>query len=355
MLNYLLWPFSFLYGVGVWIRHKLFDWKVIASEEIDIPVVCVGNITVGGTGKTPMSEYLIANLSRNFRVALLSRGYGRRTKGFLEVLTTTPFRDSGDEPKQMKLKFPETMVAVCEDRNEGIRRIREADPAVNLIIMDDAFQYRRVEAWANVVLMDYSRPVWRDHLMPRGRLRDLTGQMHRANFVVVTKCPPDMNAIDMRLVTKSLGLFPYQSLFFSEMRNGAAAPLYPDCADDLREGASVIVMAGVASPAPLVEEMSKRYNVVSTLIFPDHHPYRMRDLDRMQRALEDAPPGTVIVTTEKDAVKLTNRKRIPEAIQRKLYFVPVQLEFIEGTGSEFLRKLYTYVRSNQKYSLLHSH
>ncbi len=355
MPNPLLSPLAFLYGAGVHIRHKLFDWGVIASREFDIPVVCVGNLTVGGTGKTPMSEFLVDQLSRHYNVALLSRGYRRRTKGFVEVQVDTPFLDVGDEPKQIKLKFPDITVAVCEKRCEGIVHIRRLHPGVNLIILDDAFQHRQIEAWANVVLMDYNRPIYRDHLLPWGRLRDVPGQMHRANFVIVTKCPPEMNPLDMRLVRKSLGLYPYQSLYFSEMHNGAVSPLFPDCAaGSVPPAAPVIVMAGVASPEPLVEAMRRKYNVVDTLIFPDHHPYRMRDLDRMREALDNAPEGTVIITTEKDAVKLTNRRRIPPEIQRALYFIPVYIEFLEGSEEDFLKKLHHYVRSNQKYGLLHS-
>ncbi|MDR2885365.1 MAG: tetraacyldisaccharide 4'-kinase, partial [Rikenellaceae bacterium] len=246
MINILLWPLSLLYRVGVYIRHKLFDWKILRSREFDIPVVCVGNITVGGTGKTPMAEYLISCLMPYYNVSLVSLGYRRRTKGFLEVQTSTPFRDAGDEPKQIKLKFPHVVVAVCENRAEGIDRVRELHPEVNLIILDDGFQHRQVEAWVNIVLMDYGRPMYHDHMLPMGRLRDLPSQMHRANFVVVTKCPTEMNALDMRIVRKSLELLPYQGLFFSQMRNGMPAPLLSDIAKGgIATGASVIVMAGI--------------------------------------------------------------------------------------------------------------
>ncbi len=346
---------SGLYGLGVWIRHKAYDWGLVRSREFDMPVVCVGNLTVGGTGKTPMTELLVECLSRHYRVAVLSRGYKRRTKGFLEVETTTPFLDSGDEPKQIKLKFPEVTVAVCKDRGEGIDRIRELHPEVNLVVLDDGFQYRKVEAWANIVLMDYGRPIYKDKLLPSGRLRDTRGQMYRANFVVVTKCPPEMTPLDMRIVRKSLELLPYQGLFFSQMSNGTPTPLFADAAKgSVREGDPVVVMSGIGAPGPFEKAMRDKYRVVDTLSFPDHHPYRMRDLEKMQRALDKAPQGTVIVTTEKDAVKLTNRRKIPAHIQERLYFVPVHLEFLDDSQGDFLRKLYHYVRSNQKYSLLHS-
>lgn len=349
------WLASVLYGAGVRIRHKGYDWGLIASREFDVPVVCVGNLTVGGTGKTPMTELLVDRLSRHFRVAVLSRGYKRRTKGFLEVGMETPFLDVGDEPKQIKLKFPDVVVAVCKEREAGIERIRELHPEVNLVLLDDGFQYRKVEAWANIILMDYGRPIYKDRLLPRGRLRDTRGQLYRANFVVVTKCPPEMSPLDMRIVRKSLELLPYQGLFFSNMCNGMPTALFPDVAERrVAVGDPVVVMAGIGAPEPFVRAMREKFHVVDTLIFPDHHPYRMRDLKRMQQALDDAPEGAILVTTEKDAVKLTNRRKIPADIQRRLYFVPVHLEFIDDSEGDFLRKLYHYVRSNQKYSLLHS-
>ncbi len=353
-IKVLLWPLSLLYGLGVYIRNKLFDQGIMSSREFDIPVVSVGNLTVGGTGKTPMCELLIEHLSQYYNVALLSRGYKRRTKGFLEVTVDTPFMDSGDEPKQIKLKFPDTLVAVCEKRAEGIVHIRRLHPEVNLIILDDAFQHRQVEAWANIVLMDYSRPVYRDHLLPLGSLRDLPSQLHRANFVVVTKCPDDINPLEMRIVRKSLGLFPYQGLYFSQMRNGRVVPLFPDCATQtVLTGSQVIVMAGVGSPASLLESIRSKFQIVDTLLFADHHPYRMADLERMAQMLRKHPQA-VILTTEKDAVKLTNRKKIPAEIQRKLFFIPVRIEFLEDSERDFIHKIYHYVRSNQKYSLLHS-
>lgn len=354
MLKILLYPVSLVYRLVIWFRHKLFDWGVLKSEEFDIPIICVGNLTVGGTGKTPFAEFIIQNLSGQYNIALLSRGYRRRTKGYYEVFPNTPFREVGDEPKQIKLKFPEIVVAVCEDRVVGINQIRAQHPKVNLIILDDGFQHRYVEAWVNIVLMDYNRPIYNDTLLPVGRLRDLPSQLSRAHFVVTTKCPANMNALDMRLVANSLDLYPYQSLFFAGVQIGGAFPLFGDMAikAELTRGDSVIAMAGLAEPTGFVKGLKTQFKVVDTLIFKDHHPYRMSDLDKMQQALENAPAGTVIVTTEKDAVKLTNRRRIPVDIQQRLFFIPINIEFKDDSQDKFLQKLNTYVRTNQKYSLL---
>ena len=346
-------PLSWLSGMVVHIRHKLFDLKILRSEEFDIPVVCIGNLTVGGTGKTPVAELLIERFSEHYRVGVLSRGYRRRTKGFVLSTPTSSARTIGDEPRQMKLKYPSVPVAVCEKRAEGIRLLRKAHPEIELIILDDAFQHRYVEPWVNILLMDYNNPVYRDRLLPWGRLRDTRNQIHRANFVLVTKCPDDLNPLDMRIVINSLGLFPYQSLYFTRMRQGEITPLFADRAvGKVREGDPVIAMSGIANPVPLLENLRKRFDVVAELTFDDHHTYRLSDMRRLE-ALFAAYPDAVVLTTEKDAVKLTNRKKVPEAVQQRLYYVPIHVSFVADSESEFLRQLELYVRTNQKYSLLH--
>ena len=259
----------------------------------------------------------------------------------------------GDEPRQMQLKYPSVPVAVCEKRAEGIRLLRKAHPEIELIILDDAFQHRYVEPWVNILLMDYNNPVYRDRLLPWGRLRDTRNQIHRANFVLVTKCPDDLNPLDMRIVINSLGLFPYQSLYFTRMRQGEITPLFADRAvGKVREGDPVIAMSGIANPVPLLENLRKRFDVVAELTFDDHHTYRLSDMRRLE-ALFAAYPDAVVLTTEKDAVKLTNRKKVPEAVQQRLYYVPIHVSFVADSESEFLRQLELYVRTNQKYSLLH--
>lgn len=335
---------STLYGLAINVRHKLFDWKVLRSWEPDVPVVCVGNLTVGGTGKTPVVEFLVGSLGNRFTLAVLSRGYGRKTKGYLEVERNMSFRTCGDEPKQIKRKFPDTLVVVCENRRLGIREIRRRHPEINLILMDDGFQHRYVVPKVNILLMDYNRPVWRDHLLPWGGLRDSISQLYRANYIVATKCPAELNPLDRRIVLKWLGLYPYQTLWFTRMENLDPVPIFPDKAvkGQMRD---VVVMAGIGNPQPLVETLRKRYRVAGELIFADHHPYRVADLKKMSRALENAPAGTVIVTTEKDAVKLTNARRVPEALQERLFYLPVQLGFPDGNADEFIRKLINDVRT----------
>ena len=340
MLKCLLAPAALLYKAGVTFRHRLFDWGILKSEKFDIPVICIGNITVGGTGKTPMAEMVIAYMSQMHRVALLSRGYGRRTKGYLEVKADSHYRDVGDEPLQIKLKFPDTVVAVCEKRAEGIRRIRAEHPDVDLVIMDDGFQHRYVEPKVNIVMIDATRPVQHDRMLPLGTLRDLPEELHRAHYFVVTKCPEKMAPIDRRILRKVLIQVAYQRVYFTRFESFMPQPLFPDAApgEPLLQGQQVIALSGIGSPKPFLAALRGSYGVVAEMTLDDHHVYKVRDLNRL-RELLDKFPGAVIVTTEKDAVKLTNRAKIPEEIQRRIYYLPINISFIEDSATDFLQKL----------------
>ena len=261
MLKCLLAPAAFLYKMGVTFRHRLFDWGLLKSEKFDIPIICIGNITVGGTGKTPMAEMVIAYMSQMHRVALLSRGYGRRTKGYLEVNTDSHYRDVGDEPLQIKLKFPDTVVVVCEKRAEGIRRLRAEHPEVDLIIMDDGFQHRYVEPKINVVMIDATRPVQHDRMLPVGTLRDLPEELHRAHYFVVTKCPEHMAPIDRRILRKVLIQVAYQRVYFTRFESFIPQPLYAGEAADgsLTHGREVIALSGIGNPGPFLQSLRERY------------------------------------------------------------------------------------------------
>lgn len=348
MFKCLLAPAAALYKTGVKFRHRLFDWGVLKSERFDIPVVCIGNITVGGTGKTPMAEMIIAFMSQMHNVALLSRGYGRRTKGYLEVRTDSHYRDVGDEPLQIKLKFPDTVVVVCEKRTEGIRRIRAEHPEIDLILMDDGFQHRYVEPKVNVVMIDATRPIQHDKMLPQGTLRDLPEMLHRAHYFVVTKCPEKMAPIDRRILRKVLIQVAYQRVYFTRFECFPPQPLYPETdgePETLMAGRQVIAMSGIGNPGPFVASLRERFEVVAELVFDDHHVYRVRDMKTIAALLEKYPDAA-IVTTEKDAVKLIHRDKIPEPIRSRLYYLPINISFIEDSATDFLQKLEEDVRGN---------
>ena len=329
---------TLIYGAAVKLRHLLFDINVIRSEKFDIPIICVGNITVGGTGKTPTVEMLVEHYSQSYNIAILSRGYGRETKGYRVVETTDNYRDVGDEPLQMKVKFPEIVVVVCEKRTFAIRRIQEEFPDVDLIIMDDGFQHRYVEPLVNIVLEDYSRPIEHDNLLPYGQLRDTKSSLYRANYFIVTKCPESMKPINMRERKNWLLKKASQEIFFSRVMPEGVSPVFAGVAGRVTPGAKVIAMAGLGDNDAFFKELRTRYIVVATLGFDDHHMYRMSDLKRMT-AMLDQYPDAVIMTTEKDAVKLTNSKAVSVELRSKMFYEKISMHFVGQSRQELFDRI----------------
>ncbi|MBR5465541.1 MAG: tetraacyldisaccharide 4'-kinase [Alistipes sp.] len=347
MRDLLYVPLSLLYSMAVNFRHRLFDWGVLKSEKFDIPIICIGNITVGGTGKTPMAEMLIAYLKRTHCVALLSRGYGRRTKGYREVAVDAHYREVGDEPLQIKRKFPDTVVVVCEKRVEGIRRIREEHPEVNLIIMDDGFQHRYVQPKINVMMVDSTRPIQSDRMLPAGTLRDNPEQLYRAHYFMVTKCPEKMAPIDRRILRKVLVKYPYQRIYFTRFESFSPQPVFRDEADivPLKQRGKVIALSGIGNPKPFLSTLHENYQVVEEVTLKDHHVYRVRDMQLLEELLKQHP-GAVVVTTEKDAVKMGRKGKIPALVRQSLYYMPIDITFIEDSATDFLQKIEEDVRNN---------
>ncbi|MBQ2395047.1 MAG: tetraacyldisaccharide 4'-kinase [Alistipes sp.] len=329
-----------LYEVGVRFRHFLFDVGILKSEKFDIPIICVGNITVGGTGKTPSAELIIENMQRTHNVALLSRGYGRKTKGYREVTLEDSYRNVGDEPLQIKIKYPSTVVVVCENRREGIHRILREHPEVNLIVMDDGFQHRYVDPMVNVVVVDSSqKPVEQDHMLPYGRLRDIRSSLDRAHYFLVTKCSDSMSPLDRRLMLKELKRIAYQKVYFMRYETLPIRPIFPDCAAvTIPNFSEVIAMSGIGNPENFIRSLRLHYRVVGELTFDDHHVYKVRDTKDML-AMLNSHPDAYIVTTEKDAVKMFSSKKMPEAVRCRLYYIPVRMTYIEESDKDFIQNL----------------
>jgi len=263
-INRWLYPISFLYGIGVSLRNKLFDWKFLQSKSFDIPIICVGNIAVGGTGKTPHTEYLIRFLQDRYQVAVLSRGYKRHTKGYILADSESSARTIGDEPYQIKKKFPAITVAVDEKRVRGVENLLKLNtPKVEVVLLDDAFQHRYIEAGMNIILTDYHRLFCDDALLPAGRLREPDKAKNRAQIVIVTKCPADIKPIDYNIIAKRLDLFPYQKLFFSSFLYGNLIPVFPESGNtprklnSLKKSENILLVTGIASPVVMKEEIEK--------------------------------------------------------------------------------------------------
>lgn len=323
--------------MAITLRHWMFDCKLIKSQNFKTPIICVGNITVGGTGKTPTAEMIVGYMKQYYNVAVLSRGYGRRTKGYLEVKTTSSYRDVGDEPLQIKLKYPDALVVVCEKRTEAIHRIEAEHPEINLIVMDDGFQHRYVEPRINVVIVDSTRPYYEDDYLPAGTLRDKPESLDRAHYFIVTKCPVDMSPLDQRVWRMNLHKIAYQRVYFTRVIPTPPVAQFPT-QNVLNEGDEVIVMSGIGNPKAFISDVKRKYNVVGTITFPDHHVYSVADIERIVAKLEKHPKA-MLLTTEKDTVKLRRSRRVPDIMRERLFYQPVQVEFLEGSDVDFLGTL----------------
>ncbi len=333
--NLLLLPASKLYGMGVGIRNLMFKWRILKQREFDVPVVVVGNLAVGGTGKTPHVEYILDLLKFKYRIGMISRGYKRKTRGFvLATRRSTPL-DIGDEPYQIYQKFGRDIsVAVCEDRCAGIEELLRIDPKINLIVLDDAFQHRYVKPTVSIVLTDFNAPVSSDPPPPTGRLREPMGAIYRADMVVVTKCPERLKAIEYRIFKNSLKLFPYQGLFFSAVEYSPLQPLFPDEALQppylswLTETDSILAVSGIANPKPFVRHLRGFHAQVKVRQYPDHHNFTRRDLDSLLRRFNEMDgERKLLITTEKDAVRLINNPYFPQELKDCAYYLPVKVKF----------------------------
>ncbi len=332
----LLKPLSWLYGFGVYWRNRMFDLGVYKQREFDVPVVVIGNIAVGGTGKTPHTEYVINALSQRYHIGVLSRGYRRHTKGFvLASQRSTPW-DIGDEPYQIYQKFGRNVrVAVCEKRVDGIEQLLSIDPEINLIVLDDAFQHRYVKPRAAVVLTEWNRPVYNDDLMPLGRLREPASALNRADIVIVTKCPAQVKPLDIRLVFNHLDLFPSQKLYFSRYLYGGLVSVFPDetdfvpYLDMLTKDDAILLIAGIANPRPFVKHIRRYHIPVSVKCYPDHYNFERKDFLAIKQRFDSLQGRRkFIITTEKDAVRIANSPYYPHELKPVTFYIPITVDFL---------------------------
>ncbi len=361
MRKLLLFPLSWLYGLVVFIRNQMYDLNILNSTEFDIPVISVGNLTVGGTGKTPHVEYLVKLLKDKFEVATLSRGYKRKTTGFLQVETDSSVSEVGDEPLQIKNRFPEITVSVCENRVQGVENLLQPDKEKipDVVILDDAFQHRRITAGINILLIDYNRPVKEDQLLPVGRLRERPSQMQRANIIIFTKCPEEVTPIMRRILQKDVGLLPYQSLFFSTLEYEKLKPVFSAKRLDKTfysdKTHSILAVTGIAFPKPVHDYLNRFAEHFEDLTFPDHHQYSETDIEIILQNLESlSGKNKIIVTTEKDSMRLKDRKDLPDELKKVLYYLPVGVKFLENEGKDFNKKILNYVGENKSNRELHN-
>ena len=355
---------SWIYGVFVMLRNLLYDEHLLYTYTPQLPTIAVGNLAVGGTGKTPHVEYIAALLlDAGYKVAILSRGYKRRTKGFMIADEHATAASIGDEPRQMQLKFPNAMVVVSENRASAISRLSRQFPELDVIILDDAFQHRKVRCGLQILLTPADNLYVNDHLLPYGRLREHAYGAHRADVVVVTKCPPSMQPIDRRVITSSLHCPTFQELCFSfvrylapkkvfEQNTQVVSPQAADCSTPdymthpvFPDTAPVLLLAGIATPAYFREYAGER--VVAEMLFKDHHPYSAKDIARIAARLAQLPAEAVVLTTEKDAVRLRDAGIVPENMRSRMWYLPIEVDFLQDKNA-FDSRVLRYVREHRR-------
>ena len=345
--RYLLLPLAFLYGVVIWLRNWMYDVKIIKSASFNFPIICVGNLAVGGTGKTPMTEFLVEFLQYRYKTATLSRGYKRKTKGFAIADEKSTAIDIGDEPMQFHRKFPANTVAVGEERLVAIPQLLHQRPATEVIILDDAFQHRTVSAGLNVVLTECKNLYTRDFMMPAGDLRDVRSSIKRAHIVVVTKCPPGFTAQDRDDTIKELDLLPHQAVFFTEILYGKPYHLFNNSSCDFNEHTDVLLLCGIANPKPLKDFLASYVRSYDMLRYADHHIFSTQELLDIKKHFESIESGSkIIITTEKDAVRLQKFEK--ELLQYPIYALPIRHHFLFGGEHEFRQKITSFIDSFPK-------
>ena len=357
----LLYPLSWLYGVVIWIRNELYDNGILISTGFNMPLISVGNITVGGTGKTPHVEYLAQLLlEEELRVATLSRGYKRKTRDFRIASSDSSARDIGDEPMQVKKRFPGITVAVDRKRVNGIENLMKLTPQVEVILLDDAYQHRSLKPGFSILLIDYNRPINKDQLLPAGRLREPAANRNRANIILVTRSPERFKPIELREYVNRLEPSIGQHIYFTTMRYGDLLPVY--AGTPIKEVAwlkehikEVLIVSGIANPRHLRQYARSICTNISEISFPDHHHYTRKDLNRISQRfneLRNNNTPVLVLTTEKDATRLGEHTP-DQALQDALYAIRIHVHFLHDNKEEFDRQIRDYVNSNKRSSILY--
>lgn len=342
-LRLLLLPFSAIYGIAVWLRNCFYNWGWLRQTAFDIPVIVVGNLAVGGTGKSPMTEYLIRLLAAKYRIATLSRGYGRKTQGFREVQPTDTVAESGDEPLQFKRKFPEITVAVCEDRVTGVQWLQRSGHQV--VLLDDAFQHRALKPGLAILLFDYPRihkPRW---LLPAGDYRDWFAARRRADILIVTKTPDTVTKAAKTVQQQQLAVgHKPMPILFAGIDYGELRPVRPGVPAAVHNADVVVLLVtGIARPDPIYRYLATSTREVIHMRYPDHHAYTAADMARIsQRFSEIQHPRKIIVTTEKDCQRLVIPAFYEVLEDLPVYMLPIRFTFDRNDEAILRQKVLEY-------------
>jgi tetraacyldisaccharide 4'-kinase len=352
LLQILLFPFSLLYGTVMAVRNWLFNWGILPSCSFDLPLISVGNLSMGGTGKTPQIEYLIRLLKDSFAVAILSRGYGRSSNGFIIGSKKSNVKYIGDEPLQYIKKFDSIKVAVDEKRCRGTRLLLNKYPEINVLLLDDAFQHRWIKPGLSILLSDYFHPYYEDHVIPAGRLREFPIGYKRADVIIITKTPKIFSPITRRRIIDEIGPKGHQQVFFSYVKYLDPMPLHDHLPVILPPRFSFILLfTGIAEDDLLKEHLSRICNDLTTIKFRDHHHYTNQDLQRIKEKYDTLPTSKkILITTEKDAMRLKMPELSTELKKLPVYYIPIEIDFHESDKPLFDKKILDYVNENKRNS-----
>ena len=357
----LLYPLSLLYGFIVGFRNLLFDLNILRTQEFAIPIISIGNITVGGTGKTPHVEYIAGLLKYEFRIATLSRGYKRKTSGFREVYIDSTSKEAGDEPLQIKNNHPDITVIVDESRVHGIQKLMsDKEKQIQIVLLDDAFQHRYVKPGMSILLIDYNRPLHTDHLLPYGNLRESEHHKIRANIIIVTKMTSEIKPIERRILEKDLRLFPYQTLYFTTIKYKNPVILFPGKTVAInynftKNKYNILLVTGIASPDDLINHIKRFSSSVIHLKYKDHHVFTNKDIVKITNTFNSiSDENKIIITTEKDPLRLrqTQNRHLIEDLPA--FYIPIEIDFLYGDKNRFNKQITEYVRKNKPVSSIYS-
>ena len=346
LLRLLLFPFACIYGVVILVRNKLYDTKIYSAVSYDFPLLVVGNLSMGGSGKTPHVEYIIKLWSQKYKVATLSRGYKRNTYGYLLADASSTASTIGDEPMLYYKKFGDDIrVAVAENRVNGIAELLADAPEIQVVVLDDAFQHRALMAGFNIVITPYSDLFTNDYLIPMGRLREFRGGANRAQAIVVSKCPDDLDEVKMNLIEQQIGQYTKAPVFFSYYQYGNLYMLGDESQSPPSNAKEVILLTGIANTTSLEAYLTSKFAQVSSLQFPDHHHFTERDLFRLQFHYND-PSNQIIITTEKDAMRLLSFQSWLADNKINVYIQPIEVRFMNQGKFSFDDYVTAYLEAN---------
>ena len=340
----LLLPFSLVYWLVIGIRNFLYNKRILRSTSFGLPLICIGNLSVGGTGKSPMVEYLVRQLKNDYKIATLSRGYKRKTRGYALAGEHSTALDIGDEPMQFHLKFPDIPVAVGEERILAIPQLLHDRPGIQVIILDDAFQHRAIKAGLNILLTEYDNLFTRDFYLPTGDLRDLKNSYKRADLLIVTKCKPDLSEKESDAIRREINPLPHQQVFFTSIQYGTMYHIFSRQNGSIDNETEVLLVSGIANPKPLKQLLEDHSGSYSLMQYPDHHIFMIDDLRDIRKRFENMDaPSKLILTTEKDAVRLVKFNQ--EIADLPMYIIPIRHHFLFGEESRFIGLVNDFIRN----------